>query len=222
MAPYMRGKLAIGKIDCTKQQKICGKDRFNVKGYPTLKIYRDGVFMDYPGERHADAFIDFGEKMSRNAVSVVHTYQEAVDTLLSSNREGVAFVAYDPKASGDTLEDMLQSTAVLQIFSQIARKQQAFATFGLLSPSMTAEQVSEFGVGDATEVSDFSFINNLKKSTLFRSAQEDLILLSHLLCFAFWSRLAKSEIPCKNRKGLGACDLHGRVVKSRFFRFRQI
>ena len=147
VANFIQGKMAIGKIDCTKQTKIC--KRFEVKGYPTLKVYRDGVFMDYPGERHADAFITFGERLSKNAISLIQNSQEAFDLLLSKST--IAFVAYDPKATiaetGSTLEDILQSTSALQVFNQIARKQQVFASFGLLSPTITKEQFLEFGFG---------------------------------------------------------------------------
>jgi hypothetical protein len=149
VAAYMQGKMAIGKIDCTKQTKIC--KRFEIKGYPTLKVYRDGVFMDYPGERHADAFIIFGERMSSNAVALIQTYQDSLDKLFL-NKGAVAFVAYDPKLSisdkgSSSLEDMLQSTSILQVFNQIARKQQITSLFGLLSPTMTEDQFLEFGFG---------------------------------------------------------------------------
>lgn len=48
-------KMAIGKIDCTTQKKLC--NRFNVKGYPTLKYYHDGTFNDYPLGRDKDTIM---------------------------------------------------------------------------------------------------------------------------------------------------------------------
>ena len=48
-------KMSIGKIDCTTQKKLC--NRFNVKGYPTLKYYRDGTFNDYPLGRDKDTIM---------------------------------------------------------------------------------------------------------------------------------------------------------------------
>ena len=47
--------MSIGKIDCTTQKKLC--NRFNVKGYPTLKYYRDGTFDDYPLGRDKDTIM---------------------------------------------------------------------------------------------------------------------------------------------------------------------
>ncbi|KAK1740236.1 hypothetical protein QTG54_009186, partial [Skeletonema marinoi] len=69
-ASHLAGKLSIGKIDCTIEKKIC-KGKFDVRGYPTLKYYRDGEFSDYPLGRDLDSIVSFGEKMSQSAVKVV-------------------------------------------------------------------------------------------------------------------------------------------------------
>lgn len=55
VAPHLAGKMAIGKIDCTVEKSLCKK--FNVRGYPTLKYYRDGTFEDYPLGRDADSIM---------------------------------------------------------------------------------------------------------------------------------------------------------------------
>lgn len=48
-------KMSIGKIDCTVEKSVC--KRFNVKGYPTLKYYRDGDFQEYPLGRDKDSIM---------------------------------------------------------------------------------------------------------------------------------------------------------------------
>jgi protein disulfide-isomerase A1 len=48
--------MAIGKVDCTTEKQLC-KQRFDVRGYPTLKYYRDGEFHDYPAGRDADSIM---------------------------------------------------------------------------------------------------------------------------------------------------------------------
>ena len=58
MASYITGKFAIGKIDCTVETSICKSQQFNIRGYPTLKIYKDGTFFDYPSKRDADSMIE--------------------------------------------------------------------------------------------------------------------------------------------------------------------
>ena len=39
----------MGKIDCTVHKAVCGQ--FGVRGYPTLKVIKDGKFYDFKGAR---------------------------------------------------------------------------------------------------------------------------------------------------------------------------
>ena len=39
----------LGKVDCTKESGLA--NRFNIQGYPTLKLFKDGEPLDYDGER---------------------------------------------------------------------------------------------------------------------------------------------------------------------------
>ena len=47
--------MSLGTVDCTVEKKLC--KRFNVKGYPTLKYYRDGDYQDYPLGRDKDSIM---------------------------------------------------------------------------------------------------------------------------------------------------------------------
>ena len=152
VAPYLSGKLAFGKIDCTQHKKLCG--RFDVKGYPTLQIFRDGDYFPYPAQRDADSIIDFGERMARHAIVPVApgadgVHDAALRAVADGGDEGVGFVAYDPEAKGDTVEEVVQSTKYLQVFHQAARKLQAEATFGVLVPpsdgAISEEELAKFG-----------------------------------------------------------------------------
>lgn len=118
-----------------------------------VKIHRDGDFFDYPGERHADSIIKFAEKMSSTAVAEALSYDAAIE--VGSDGNGVVFVAYDPAAKGQTVDEKLQSSLLLQVFGQIARKQQAHASFALISAETKDEEVAKFGAG--TEVSEYVF-----------------------------------------------------------------
>jgi len=144
VAPQLAGKMAFGKIDCTVEKRVC--EKFGVKSYPTLKIHRDGVTFPYPGERSAESIIAFAEKMSSNSVIEVSSYDDAIELGLKGN--GVVFVAYDSEVEGETVEEKLQSSLRLQIFSQIARKQQAMASFALLSTNKEEGEISKFGAGN--------------------------------------------------------------------------
>jgi hypothetical protein len=156
MASYISGKFAIGKIDCTTQPSICKDPKFNIKGYPSLKIYKDGNFFDYTSKRDADSMIEFMEKMSLPSVSMVTSYEEFMEDVLEKTSDGVAFVAYDPKgkenevknnkrsADVTAVEKILSSTNFLQIYGQSSRILQSTSTFALLHPKSKGEVAKFF------------------------------------------------------------------------------
>eukprot|EP00586_Coscinodiscus_wailesii_P003666 CAMPEP_0172488576 /NCGR_PEP_ID=MMETSP1066-20121228/18170_1 /TAXON_ID=671091 /ORGANISM="Coscinodiscus wailesii, Strain CCMP2513" /LENGTH=451 /DNA_ID=CAMNT_0013255889 /DNA_START=169 /DNA_END=1524 /DNA_ORIENTATION=+ len=143
VAPHIKGKMAIGKVDCTTEKSLCS--RFEVKSFPTMKFARDGEYYDFPGERSADSIIDFAELMSRPPVASVRTHAGAYDDVAALHRDGVAFLAYDPDAKGENVEEILGSTTMLQVFGQVARKRQAYASFAILEPDIESEEVAGFG-----------------------------------------------------------------------------
>ena len=157
IAPYLEGKMAIGKVDCTdsSSKKLC-KGRFDINGYPTLKIYRDGDFFDYSGSRDADSIITFAEKMSVHPIRhVIKSFDDGITKVINGKNgpdvEGVAFFAFDPNCqTSENADDMLTSTTSLQVFGQVARKMQAFASFGLIHPTTSEEELLKFGISDKT------------------------------------------------------------------------
>jgi hypothetical protein len=131
IAPRLTGKLAIGKIDCTVQKSLCNE--FEVKGYPTLKFARDGRVFDWPGGRSKEDIIRFASKMSAPAVTMCESYEAALQQAMDEDSgPGIEFVVYHPNVA--SIDD-LQSTTLTQVFAQVARMDQAFATFCLLSSS---------------------------------------------------------------------------------------
>ncbi|CAD6184210.1 unnamed protein product [Caenorhabditis auriculariae] len=50
--------IALVKVDCTTEKSVC--DKFGVKGFPTLKIFRNGAAaQDYDGPREADGIVKY-------------------------------------------------------------------------------------------------------------------------------------------------------------------
>jgi len=49
----------VGKVDCTVEKELMG--RFGIKGFPTIKFFKEGKVYDYKGARTVDGFIAFSE-----------------------------------------------------------------------------------------------------------------------------------------------------------------
>eukprot|EP00574_Skeletonema_japonicum_P004379 CAMPEP_0201714820 /NCGR_PEP_ID=MMETSP0593-20130828/1132_1 /ASSEMBLY_ACC=CAM_ASM_000672 /TAXON_ID=267983 /ORGANISM="Skeletonema japonicum, Strain CCMP2506" /LENGTH=460 /DNA_ID=CAMNT_0048204131 /DNA_START=8 /DNA_END=1390 /DNA_ORIENTATION=- len=193
-ASRLSGKLAIGKIDCTVEKKLC-KGRFDIKGYPTLKYYRDGEFSDYPLGRDLDSIVKFGEKMSQSAVEIVRDVEEVYERLVGGERGAVAYVVYDPveqqqdttkdKDASDEATKFIQSTERTRIFGQIARKYQAHGSFGLLSPSIDKASIAKIlGVGETKKIpSSSGFIARIEEDVPTKFLTGDVITMDALAEF---------------------------------------
>lgn len=55
-----KDNIKIAKVDCTENQDICQKH--DVRGYPTLKVFRKGDTSEYKGARKADGIVSYMKK----------------------------------------------------------------------------------------------------------------------------------------------------------------
>jgi protein disulfide-isomerase A1 len=169
--------MAIGTIDCTVHKSLC--DQHKVRGYPTLKFSLDGELYDYPGGRTEKDFLDFATKLQQPVVASVTTVTQAKQ-IAAQAEEGVAFLAYHPAAvTGSDVDAKLQSTALLQVLAQVARKMRAVATFALLDTS--AAQDDEAAAALASELSDGPFVCRLEANVQPRCITDEKIGMESLL-----------------------------------------
>ncbi|KAJ1945867.1 hypothetical protein FBU59_002184 [Linderina macrospora] len=89
----MRGRLNVGSINCDEASSLCSK--YNVQGYPTLKLLWDGETADYKGERDMAGF----EKFVDGVLAQPHNAQSAAEVHRAQQDRDVVFVfAYDAHA----------------------------------------------------------------------------------------------------------------------------
>ncbi|KAI7892401.1 thioredoxin-like protein [Mucor mucedo] len=60
-------EIKIAKVDCTENQDLCQK--YDVRGYPTLKVFRNGETSDYKGARKADGIVSYMQKQASPPVT---------------------------------------------------------------------------------------------------------------------------------------------------------
>jgi protein disulfide isomerase len=117
-AVKLQGKMAIGKIDCTKHKGLCNE--YKVRGFPTLKYSKDGEIFDYSGGRDIAALTSFAKKVSSPPIKTIKRLDEVTRFSLNEADEGIVFFGTDKKQEGSKL---------YEIFSAVARKKQASAHF---------------------------------------------------------------------------------------------
>jgi len=181
VAPYMAGKMTFGKIDCTIEKPLC--KRYKVKGFPTIMIYKDGDIFPYSGKRDPDSIINFGERLNTpEVVGPIYSYEDMKKNVLDKNSNGVAFIVYDKNVvcnknkktrihqkymniiEKTEVEEMLETTLLLQVFSQVARKLQAVGNFGVLHPSISVEELRKFGIIYNSEYNVSSTLIKIQKN----------------------------------------------------------
>ena len=59
-AAQLKGIAPLAKVDCTAQEQVCS--RFGVRGYPTVKLFRDGQPTEYGAAREVEAIVAFMKK----------------------------------------------------------------------------------------------------------------------------------------------------------------
>lgn len=117
VAPKLKGKMAIGKIDCTKHKAVCKEHK--VRGFPTLMYSVDGEVMgEYSGGRDELDIINFAQKMSEPAVHEIRRLEEAKIFAKKTASEGIVFLG-----SGKA------DSSLWKVFEKVARKMQANAYF---------------------------------------------------------------------------------------------
>jgi len=121
-ATQLKGKASIAKVDCTAHEKLCG--RFEVRGYPTLKIFRDGKPSEYNGARETDGLVAFMKKQVLPAISVLESND--VNTFADSDR--VVVIGFFASTESKDYET----------FSQVAKQLRDDYTFGISTDAAIA------------------------------------------------------------------------------------
>jgi len=67
LATNVKGEINVGAVDCTTQRGLCSK--FNVRGYPTIKLLKGVKYWDYNSARTVDQFKAFATEGHKTAES---------------------------------------------------------------------------------------------------------------------------------------------------------
>ncbi|CEP18291.1 hypothetical protein [Parasitella parasitica] len=100
-ATKLKDKIKIAKVDCTENQDLC--QRYDITGYPTLKVFRRGETSDYKGARKADGIVSYMQKQAAPAV----TDLDATNFADFQNSDRVVVVGYaNDEASKATFKEV--------------------------------------------------------------------------------------------------------------------
>uniref|UniRef100_A0A0N5A4U9 Protein disulfide-isomerase n=1 Tax=Parastrongyloides trichosuri TaxID=131310 RepID=A0A0N5A4U9_PARTI len=96
--------IPIAKIDATVEKKLA--DQFDVKGYPTMKVLRNGRRFDYEGPRVGGGIADYMRKQAKPAAKKLETILEAKRVLSKTDVGIIGFFANENGNQYDSFIDM--------------------------------------------------------------------------------------------------------------------
>ena len=84
--------IQIGKVDCTAETSIASE--YGITGYPTLKVFRNGVPSDYQGQRTSDAIVSYMKKQSGPAAKLITNSNELQNIIKSDKNTNYAVLGF--------------------------------------------------------------------------------------------------------------------------------
>merc|ERR1711892_1069405 len=103
----------LAKVDATEHKEL--GTQFGVKGYPTLKFFKNGVPQEYNGGRTADTIVQWLEKKSGPAAKTLETTEDA-DAFMKDNRVAALGFFKDPIAKEAVAFAIISNSAVFAHF----------------------------------------------------------------------------------------------------------
>ncbi|XP_010538989.1 PREDICTED: protein disulfide-isomerase-like [Tarenaya hassleriana] len=98
--------ILLAKVDANNEVNRGLASQYEVRGYPTLKILRDGgkVVQDYKGPRDADGIVSYLKKQSGPASFEIKSAEDATNFI---GEKKIAIVGVFPKFSGEEFENFM-------------------------------------------------------------------------------------------------------------------
>ncbi|KAA3681538.1 protein disulfide isomerase family A, member 3, partial [Paragonimus westermani] len=115
--------IALALVDCTTQEGICGE--FGVKGYPTIKLFKDGKHVhDFDGTRDEEGIVNYMLKRSKPVVRELSDANQLADMLESPGAgKQPVIVAYIESSRKGWLESFRELASELLMDASFAQAQ---------------------------------------------------------------------------------------------------
>ena len=91
--------VALIKVDCTAETAVCGKQ--GVSGYPTLKLFKNGVASEYNGPREADGIVKYMKSRAGPVSKELNSVADVEKFLNNNEHSIIGFFASEGKLSSE-------------------------------------------------------------------------------------------------------------------------
>ena len=135
-ATDLKGKVALAKVDADKEVNGALRNRFGIRGFPTIKVFRNGKVTDYEGGRTAEAITSFLLKQTLPSVSNLNSVEE-VNTFSSQARVVIIGIFADREsAEFKQFNDYAEAWRNKFLFGAVVGNSAVNTEFGVTAPSV--------------------------------------------------------------------------------------
>ncbi|KAI9622471.1 hypothetical protein H4Q26_015152 [Puccinia striiformis f. sp. tritici PST-130] len=131
-----KGGIPVAKADCTEQSELCAK--YEIQGYPTLKIFTNGVSSEYKGPRKADGIVSYMEKRAHPVVTIV-TSDNHTDFTKSGNVVVIAYLDHSDKDGLDAFTSFAEANGSIVLWKKFDEGRNDFH-----GEKLTQESIAKF------------------------------------------------------------------------------
>jgi len=145
-ATNLKGILPVVKVDCTVEQGVCS--RYDVKGYPTLKVFKNKKAIDYNAGRDAKSIVSFATSHIKNNVEKIKD-EAGLDKYLAKNAALPHLLLFSEKDPSTVYQALSMKFEGKVLFGQVKKDvaslvgKYSVETFPHLV-TITGEQVDHF------------------------------------------------------------------------------
>lgn len=102
-ADRLNDRISFGKVDCTVNKDVCAEEQ--IKGYPTILLYRDGKRRPYRGRKQLQDFQEFVDYFQNKQIAYINNGE--VYSNVTKGEDAVAVVVYNTtKETSSTLRQV--------------------------------------------------------------------------------------------------------------------
>merc|ERR1712215_512863 len=103
--------IKLAKVDATEESSVA--EKFEVRGYPTLKFFKNGKAMEYGGGRTADTIVSWVEKKTGPPAKTLASLEEAK---AFTDGKSVAIIGFFKDETTDAAKEFLAAAGMMDDF----------------------------------------------------------------------------------------------------------
>jgi len=165
-ATALKGIAPIAKVDADNEANRPLGERFGVRGFPTIKLFRNGQPTDYAGERTAEGITSFMKKQTMPAVSLLET-EDAVKTF--SGEDKVVIIGFFENTESPEYETFKETAEKLRdnfLFGAVVGKKDVNKGFEVTAPAVVLFKKFDEGK-NVLDAASFATLNEfIKKNSV--------------------------------------------------------